>query len=93
MKTSVASTTENAATVTEQGAPVAPEKASSKKGATQKKDAPKGQKKAWLRQFSDSTTTGADWAQSQTGARVEVPAKRIPFFKPSKELRALVEKI
>jgi integration host factor subunit beta len=23
----------------------------------------------------------------KTGARVEVPAKRIPFFKPSKELR------
>ena len=29
----------------------------------------------------------------KTGARVEVPAKRIPFFKASKELRALVEKI
>ena len=27
----------------------------------------------------------------KTGARVEVPAKRIPFFKPSKELRELVE--
>ncbi len=26
----------------------------------------------------------------KTGARVEVPAKRIPFFKPSKELRELV---
>src|SRR5262245_58291078 len=29
----------------------------------------------------------------KTGARVEVPAKRVPFFKPSKELRALIEKI
>jgi integration host factor subunit beta len=29
----------------------------------------------------------------KTGARVEVPAKRISFFKPSKELRELVEKI
>jgi nucleoid DNA-binding protein len=29
----------------------------------------------------------------KTGARVEVPAKRIPFFKLSKELRELVEKI
>ena len=29
----------------------------------------------------------------KTGARVEVPAKRIPFFKPSKELRTLIEKI
>jgi integration host factor subunit beta len=29
----------------------------------------------------------------KTGARVEVPPKRIPFFKPSKELRELVERI
>jgi integration host factor subunit beta len=29
----------------------------------------------------------------RTGARVEVPPKRIPFFKPSKELRALVGRI
>jgi integration host factor subunit beta len=27
----------------------------------------------------------------QTGARVEVPAKRIPFFKPSRELKNLVD--
>jgi integration host factor subunit beta len=27
----------------------------------------------------------------KTGARVEVPAKRIPFFKPSKELKNLVD--
>jgi hypothetical protein len=46
MKTAVAETTENAATVAEQGAPVAPETASSKKGAIQKKDAPKGQRTA-----------------------------------------------
>ncbi len=26
----------------------------------------------------------------KTGTRVEVPAKRVPFFKPSKELRDLV---
>jgi integration host factor subunit beta len=26
----------------------------------------------------------------KTGARVEVPAKKIPFFKPSKELKDLV---
>jgi integration host factor subunit beta len=26
----------------------------------------------------------------KTGERVEVPAKRIPFFKPSKELKDLV---
>ncbi len=28
----------------------------------------------------------------KTGDRVEVPAKRVPFFKPSKELRNLLEK-
>jgi hypothetical protein len=39
-------TTENTGTVAEQGATVAPEKASSKKGATPKKGAPKGQKAA-----------------------------------------------
>ena len=38
--------TENAATVAEQGQHVAPEKASSKKHASQKKGAPKGQKAA-----------------------------------------------
>jgi len=29
----------------------------------------------------------------KTGARVEVPPKRIPFFKPSKELRELVDRV
>ena len=29
----------------------------------------------------------------KTGARVEVPPKRIPFFKPSKELRELVDRL
>jgi integration host factor subunit beta len=29
----------------------------------------------------------------KTGARVEVPAKRIPFFKPSKEVRDLLMKL
>jgi hypothetical protein len=38
--------TNTASTVAEQGAPVAPEKAPSKKGATRKKSAPKGQKTA-----------------------------------------------
>ena len=46
MKTVEATTTENTATVAEQGAPVAPEKATSKRGASPKKDAPKGQKAA-----------------------------------------------
>src|ERR1017187_7612543 len=29
----------------------------------------------------------------KTGVRVEVPPKRIPFFKPSKELRELVDSL
>ena len=46
MTNAEATITENAATVAEQGAHVAPEKASSKKSATQKKGAPNGQKAA-----------------------------------------------
>lgn len=29
----------------------------------------------------------------RTGVRVEVPPKRIPFFRPSKELRELVDRL
>src|SRR5690348_7704400 len=29
----------------------------------------------------------------KTGAKVEVPAKRVPYFKPSKELRDLVNPV
>ena len=46
MTNAEATTTENAAAVAQEGATVAPEKASSKKGATQKKGAPKGHKAA-----------------------------------------------
>ena len=46
MTNAEATITENATTVAEQGAHVAPEKASSKKVAIQKKGAPKGQKAA-----------------------------------------------
>jgi hypothetical protein len=46
MTNAEATITENTATVAEQGAHVAPEKSSSKKGASQKKGAPKGQKRA-----------------------------------------------
>jgi hypothetical protein len=46
MTNAEATITENAAIIAEQGAHVAPEKASSKKGATQRKDAPKGHKGA-----------------------------------------------
>ena len=44
MTNAEATITENAASVAEQGAHVAPEKTSSKKGTSQKKGAPKGQK-------------------------------------------------
>ena len=46
MKNNATTTATETAAVAEQGAHVAPEKAPSKKGATQKKGAPKGQKKA-----------------------------------------------
>jgi hypothetical protein len=46
MKNHEATETTQAAAVAELGAPVAPEKASPKKAATQKKGAPKGQQKA-----------------------------------------------
>jgi hypothetical protein len=46
MTNAEATITENAATVAERGAHVAPEKASSKKGASQKKGAPKAKKGA-----------------------------------------------
>ena len=46
MTNAEATITENAATIAEQGAHVAPEKASPKKGASQKKGAPKSQKRA-----------------------------------------------
>ena len=46
MTNAEATITENAATVAKQGAPVAPEKASSKKGASLKKGVPKGKKAA-----------------------------------------------
>ena len=46
MTTQNAGTTDTAAAVAEQGATVAPEKASSKKQASQRKGAPKGQKAA-----------------------------------------------
>jgi Protein of unknown function (DUF3489) len=46
MTNAEATITENAATVAEQGVHVAPEKTSSKKGATHKEGAPKGKKSA-----------------------------------------------
>ena len=42
--------------------------------------------------FNTRQRGGRTGRNPKTGARVEVPPKRIPFFKPSKKLRELVEK-
>ena len=70
MGTAEATTTENTATVAEQGAPVAPEIASSKKAASQKKGAPKGQKAA-----KGSKAKPAAKKEPQVGKRVAKPAR------------------
>jgi len=59
-------TTNEAANAAEQGAPVAPEKAPSKKGASQKKGAPKGQKEA---KGSAQPTTPFDERVASSGAQ------------------------
>src|SRR5450759_876738 len=41
--------------------------------------------------FNTRQRGGRTGRNPKTGARVDVPPKRIPFFKASKELRALVE--
>jgi hypothetical protein len=66
MTNAEATLTENAATVAEQGAHVAPEKASSKKGATQKKGAPKGQKSAKSSKAKASPKKGAKAAKKSS---------------------------
>ena len=40
--------------------------------------------------FHTRQRRGRTGRNPKTGARVEVPPKRIPFFKPSKELRELL---
>jgi hypothetical protein len=61
--------TDTAASVAEQGATVAPEKASSKKAASQKKDAPKGHKAA-----KSAKTKPAAKKRAKTGKNVAKPA-------------------
>ena len=63
-------TTETAATVAEQGAHVAPEKASSKKGASQKKGAPKGQKTA-----KGGKAKAAPKKEAKAGKKAAKPAR------------------
>ena len=70
MKTAKANTTETAADVAQQGAPVAPEKASSKKGTTQKKGAPKGQKPA-----KGGKAKAAPKKEAEPGKKTEESAK------------------
>ena len=65
MKNNEATDATQTAPVAEQGAHVAPEKTSSKKGASQKKDAPKGQK----------TAQGAKTKAGKKAAK-PVPAKK-----------------
>ena len=43
--------------------------------------------------FNTRQRGGRTGRNPKTGARVEVPAKRIPFFKPGKELRELLARI
>ena len=69
MTNSEATITENAPTVAEQGAHVAPEKASSKKGASQKKAAPKGQKAA-----KGGKPKAAPKKEAKTGKKAAKPA-------------------
>ena len=55
----------------------------------------RGGNKVEIRGFGTFNTRqrgGRTGRDPKTGARVEVPPKRIPFFKASKELRELVEK-
>jgi integration host factor subunit beta len=40
--------------------------------------------------FSTRQRIGRIWRNPKTGAKVDVPPKKIPFFKPSKELKDFV---
>ena len=66
MTNTEASAATQTAAVAEQGAQVAPEKASSKKGATQKKAAPKGQK----------TAKGGKAKAAKPGKEAKAPSKK-----------------
>jgi len=70
MKNTEAAATDRAASVAEQGATVAPEKAPSKKGASQKKGAPKGQHAAKGPKTKPTTKKIA-----KTGKKASKPAR------------------
>ena len=69
MKNAEATATDAAATVAEQGATVAPEKSPSKKGASQKNGAPKGQTVA-----KGARTKAAAKKKAKTGKKVGISA-------------------
>src|ERR1700704_4975081 len=72
MTNAEATITETATAVAEQGAHVAPEKVSPKKGATQKKGAPKGQKAA----KTAKTKAARPKKGAKTGKKAAKPAKK-----------------
>jgi hypothetical protein len=71
MKNNQATDTTQAAAVAEQGAHVAPEKAPSKKGASQKKGAPKGQKTA----KGAKTKAATPKKEAKAGKKAAKPAR------------------
>ncbi len=71
MKNNEATDTTQAAPVAEQGAHVAPDKAPSKKGASQKKGAPKGQKTA----KGAKTKAAAPKKEAKAGKKAAKPAR------------------
>jgi hypothetical protein len=71
MKNNEATDTTQAAAVAEQGAHVAPEKAPSKKGASQKKGAPKGQKTAKVAKTKAATPK----KEAKAGKKAAKPAR------------------
>ena len=81
MKTSETTTATETAAVAEQGARVAAEKAPSKKGATQKKGAPKGQEKA----KGGKTKAAAPKKEAKVSKKAAKPASAKEARKPRAE--------
>ena len=85
MKNAEATNTTETAAVAEQGAQVAPEKASSKKGASQKKGAPKANKAA-------KKAAKQAKAAPKKQAKAKAPARRPPKSKEAKVPREFSKK-
>jgi len=82
-------TTNTAATVTERGAHVAPEKTSPKKGATRKKGVPKGQKTA----KGAKAKAAAPKKAAKAGKKATAPAKRASAPRPESKGAKILEMI